>query len=101
MLWRVFIGISVVAILAGGVRWVSDGMHIFSKDKEQQVTEVRDELFGTTNRIVTWVPAYKYGLLPLDAVPSAIPGCYATVLAIGGILILYSVRKLRKPIQNT
>ena len=96
MLWRTLVIIGILAILIGGAVWINDGMHIYSKDKEEVVTIVKDELFGTTRREVTYVPAFKFGLLPLDSTVAATPVSYGFVLGTSAVLIAFSWWKLRR-----
>lgn len=79
---NILIIIGVLGILVGGGLWVKDGMHVFSKDREEVVREFKDELFGTIRREVEYIPAFKFGLLPVDATLVDFPRCYAFV---GGV----------------
>jgi hypothetical protein len=96
MLNRLLIIIGILGILAGGYVWNSDGRQIFSKDREEIVKEVKDELFGTVTRTTEYVPAFKFGLLPLNATLGDIPRCYAFVLGACGTLIAIGVVRQRK-----
>ena len=96
MVNRLLIILGIVGILAGGYVWVQDGRQIFSKDREAVVKEVRDDLFGTVTRTTEFVPAFKFGLLPLNATVSDLPRCYAFVLGVCGTLITVGVVRLRK-----
>jgi hypothetical protein len=96
MINRLLIILGIVGILAGGYAWLQDGRQIFSKDREAVVKEVKDELFGTVTRTTEFIPAFKFGLLPLNATVSDLPRCYAFVLGVCGTLITVGVVRLRK-----
>lgn len=98
MLWRILIVIGILAILVGGAAWISDGMHIYSKDHDEVVTMVKDDLFGTTHREVAYVPAFKFGLLPLDKTVAATPACYGFVLGVSVVLIAFGWWKIRRKV---
>lgn len=85
MINKLLIALGLFGILVGGGFWAKDGFQIFSKDREMVVTEKRDELFGTISRETTFVPAFKFGLLPLNATVQDVPLCYAFV---GGVSIV-------------
>jgi hypothetical protein len=57
---------------------------------------VKDELFGTERPERTFVPAFKFGLLPLDTNVASFPASYGFVLGTSAALIMLSVWKLRK-----
>ena len=96
MLNRLLIILGIIGILAGGYVWHQDGHQVFSKDREEVVKEVKDELFGTVTRITEYVPAFKFGLLPLNATVGDVPRCYAFVLGVCGTLIAVGVVRMRK-----
>lgn len=96
MLNRLLIIIGIIGILAGGYVWLQDGRQIFSKDREEVVKEVKDELFGTVTRTTEYVPAFKFGLLPLNSTVGDIPRCYAFVLGACGTLIAIGAVRQRK-----
>lgn len=96
MLNRLLIIIGIIGILAGGYVWLQDGRQIFSKDREAVVKEVKDELFGTVTRTTEFVPAFKFGLLPLNSTVADFPRCYAFVLGVCGTLIILGVVRMRK-----
>lgn len=101
MIWRIGIILGICGILAGGAVWINDGMHVFSRDKDEVVTVVKDELFGTERREVTYVPAFKFGLLPLDTTVASVPASYGFVLGTSVVLIALSVWQLRKRSTRT
>ncbi len=96
MMWKLLIVAAVIAIIVGGIVWVGDGMEIYTKTREKVVTEVKDELFGTTQQVVKWEPTFKYGLLPDDADVSVVHRGYVFVLGVSGMTILLSVFMLRR-----
>ncbi|MFM8771044.1 MAG: hypothetical protein ACKOE4_03325 [Candidatus Kapaibacterium sp.] len=96
MLNRLLIIIGIIGILAGAYVWHQDGHQIFSKDREEVVKEVKDELFGTVTRTTEYVPSFKFGLLPLNSTIADIPRCYAFVLGACGTLIALGVVRMRK-----
>lgn len=96
MLNRLLIILGIIGILAGGYGWLQDGRQIFSKDREAVVKEVKDELFGTVTRTTEFVPAFKFGLLPLNSTVADFPRCYAFVLGVCGTLIILGVVRMRK-----
>lgn len=96
MLNRLLIIIGIVGILAGGYVWLQDGRQIFSKDREEVVKEVKDELFGTVTRTTEYVPAFKFGLLPLNSTVADFPRCYAFVIGVCAALIAVGVIRQRK-----
>lgn len=95
MIWRLLIIIGIIGILVGGWYWVADGMQVFSKDREEVVTIVKDPLFGTETKQVAYEPRFRFGLLPLDATPQAIPVSYAFVAGTSLALIGLGWWKLR------
>lgn len=97
MLWRVLIIASLLAIIAGGILWIVDGRHIYSKDREPIVEIRTDELFGTTDTVTTgYREERSFGLLPLDATVSDTPRSYAFVLGTSLAVIGFSLYRSRK-----
>ena len=80
-MWKIISIITFILAIGIGAKWMIDGTHIFTKNKQQVV--VVDEMFGTES--VEW----KEGLwLGLD-----IAGPAAGVLIAVGILGLYKNKK--------
>ena len=96
MIWKVMIGLAVVAILTGGAVWISDGMEIFTKTREPIVAVVKDELFGTTTEKTTWVETFKLGLLPDDASITTIHRSYGFILGVSAAAIGLSLIMLKR-----
>ncbi|MBM4177816.1 MAG: hypothetical protein FJ211_00595 [Ignavibacteria bacterium] len=95
MLNKILNTIGIIGILGGGALWVKDGRHVFSKDREEVVREVKDELFGTIRRETEFVPAFKFGLLPVDATIADVPRCYAFVGGMSVALIAFALWRKR------
>jgi len=97
MIWRILIVIGILAILVGGAAWINDGMQIYSKDRNEVITMVKDDLFGTRSE-TSYVPAFKFGLLPLDKTVAATPACYGFVLGVSVVLIAFGWWKIRRKV---
>lgn len=97
---KLIIAIGIIGLLVGGGLWVKDGMHIFSKDREEVVREFKDELFGTIRREIEYVPAFKFGLLPVDATISDVPRCYAFVGGMSLSLIAFGLWRNRSSTRS-
>ncbi|MBC8125005.1 MAG: hypothetical protein H7X70_04665 [Candidatus Kapabacteria bacterium] len=98
MIWRILIVVGILAILVGGATWINDGMQIYSKDHNEVVTMVKDDLFGTTRREVSYEPDFKFGLLPLDKTVASTPACYGFVLGVSIVLIGLGWWKIRRKV---
>ena len=96
MINKILISIGLLGILSGGALWITDGMHVFSKDREEVVREFKDELFGTIRREIEYIPAFKFGLLPVDATITDVPRCYAFVGGMSLSLIAFGLWRSRK-----
>ena len=101
MLYKILIALAVIAIIAGGVRWVSDGAHIFTKDREKVVTTTHDPLFGTDVETVVWKENFQYGLLPDHAHVSHAHRSYSLVLGVSIAVVLGSLFMLRRKKKAT
>lgn len=80
-MWKVISIIAFVLVVGVGIKWVSDGKQVFSKDKQQVV--VVDEMFGTES--TEWKKGFWLGL--------DIAGPVAGVLVGVGIFGLYRSKK--------
>jgi len=96
MFWKIIIALAVVACIAGGVVWISHGMHIFTHDREEVITMEKDELFGTEREVVKWVDAFKLGLLPDAAEITLLHRSYAFILGSSAVAIILSIIMLRR-----
>lgn len=101
MIWRILIIAAVVAIVVGGVVWISGGTQTLTKDKEEVVTVTPNTLFGGNDTTVTYVKKFRLGLLPPSDSPSDVPMSYAFILGAGTTLILLSVFMMRRSRKNT
>jgi len=92
--WRlvqiVFFSISLLAI---GL-WVNDGTQVFTKDKSEKITQVQDEIFGTTVEKREWVEDFQLGLLPDDPLQPYRSLAFPLILSL--LTILYSQKMIRK-----
>jgi len=65
-LWRIIQVLSTSTILILSAMWILDGFQVFTKDKTEKVTIVKDELFGTDIEKREWIDDFQLGLLPDD-----------------------------------
>lgn len=96
MIWRILVGASILAIIVGGIVWISGGMQTLTKDKEEVVTITPNTLFGGADTTITYVDKFTYGLLPPSDSPADAPMSYAFVLGTGGVIILLSIIMMRR-----
>jgi len=96
MAWKTIIALASVAIIAGGVVWIVDGMEVLSKDRVEFTVEVTDALFGTKTMETRYEDGFRFGLLPLDDSPGSLPKSYAFVLGISVTSIVVSLVMLRR-----
>jgi hypothetical protein len=64
--WRILQASSTIIILTLASFWVIDGFQVFTKDKIEKVTIVKDEIFGTDIEQREWIDDFQLGLLPDD-----------------------------------
>jgi hypothetical protein len=96
MLWKAIIAVSLIVIVAGGILWVHDGLHLFTKTRIAIETVAHDPLFGTEMRSVEWKDEFTYGLLPDDTTITAAPRGYIFIVGLNMTLIAVSFFMLRK-----
>lgn len=96
MIWRVLIIAAVLAIVIGGVVWISGGTQTLTKDKEEVVTITPNTLFGGNDTTITYVDKFKLGLLPPSDSPADMPMSYAFILGTSGAAILLSFIMMRR-----
>jgi hypothetical protein len=96
MFWKILIGVSIVAIITGGAVWIAHGMNMFTHDRDEVITVVKDEIFGTEREEITWVENYRLGLLPDDYTIDVIHHSYAFILGVSGAAILLSLFMLKR-----
>ena len=65
--------------------WIIQGRNIYTKDKIQVITKVKDEIFGNETEKIEWVEKFQIGLLPGIDEPS--PKVLQSVSVPSGILI--------------
>ena len=100
MIWKGLIAISIIAIIIGGIVWVAEGSHIYTKDREKVVKVVKDELFGTEHEEITWKENFQLGLLP-DS--SDLVHAYRSLVFIVGVaggVIVFSTIMIRRGRSN-
>lgn len=81
-MWKMISVFVFVLVIGLGVRWVMDGSQVFTKNKQQVITQ--DPLFGTET--VTWEEGFWLGL--------DIAGPAALVLLGVGAFGIYRARRL-------
>ena len=96
MIWKALIALSVIAIIVGGIVWVADGTHIYTKDREKIVTVVKDELFGTETEKVEWKENFQLGLLPDSADLQHAYRSYAFILGSSFVAIVLGMVMIRR-----
>ena len=101
MIWRILIIAAVVAIVVGGIVWISGGTQTLTKDKEEVVTVTPNTLFGGNDTTVTYVEKFSLGLLPPSDSPADVPMSYAFILGTSGAVILLSFFMMRRSRKRT
>lgn len=71
MKWKIVMGIALLALILVIGKWLMDSksygqLLMFSKDKKEIVTIVKDDLFGTEVKKSDWQKGFWFGLLPSD-----------------------------------
>ena len=69
-----------------------DGFQIFTKDKTEKITIVKDELFGTDIEKREWIEDFQLGLLPDDPVHPYRSLAFPALICIA--LILFAQNRL-------
>lgn len=96
-LWRIiqsFIALSITFLIAF---WMMDGFQIFTKDKFEKVTIVKDEIFGTEVEQREWVDDFQLGLLPDDPVHPYRSVAFPTLFGIA--LILFAQNRINSKVN--
>lgn len=96
MIWKFIIVLATFGMILGGIVWYAHGRHIFTKTREQVVTIVKDDLFGTQREERKWVDTFKLGLLPDDASIDFLHRSYAFIIGVGITSIVISTIMLRR-----
>jgi hypothetical protein len=66
--WRIIQIFSTIVIVTLSTLWILDGFQVFTKDKTEKITIVKDEIFGTDIEKREWIDDFQLGLLPDDPV---------------------------------
>jgi len=66
--WRIIQIFSTIVIVTLSTLWILDGFQVFTKDKTEKITIVKDEIFGTDIEKREWIEDFQLGLLPDDPV---------------------------------
>lgn len=94
MLNKILNTIGIIGILGGGALWVKDGRHVFSKDREEVVREVKDELLALfVGRPNSFLPSNLDS--SVDATIADVPRCYAFVGGMSVSLIAFALWRKR------
>ncbi|MBK9249182.1 MAG: hypothetical protein IPM69_13980 [Ignavibacteria bacterium] len=94
MKWKAVSILSLVLIIPLVVMWLVQGRNIYTKDKVQVSTKVKDEIFGGESEKIEWVEKFQLGLLPGVDEPS--PKVLLSVSVPSGILVAIAIFGLWK-----
>ncbi|MBS1538901.1 MAG: hypothetical protein JST20_14280 [Bacteroidetes bacterium] len=89
MKWKLISIIALILMLPLFAIWLKQGKNIYTKDKKQVITKVKDEIFGTETDKIEWVDEFQLGLLP--GVDNLSPKLLLSVAVPSGILICVSI----------
>jgi len=89
MKWKFISITALVLILPLLVVWYSHGKNIYTKDKKQVITKVKDDIFGTETEKIEWVDEFQLGLLP--GVDNLSPKLLFSVAVPSGLLVCISI----------
>ncbi|MFN8360525.1 MAG: hypothetical protein U0264_11480 [Candidatus Kapaibacterium sp.] len=89
MKWKSVSIVCLLLIVPLVVVWLAQGRNIYTKDKIQVVTKVKDEIFGGETEKIEWVDKFQLGLLPGVDDPS--PKVLLSVSVPSGLLIAIAV----------
>lgn len=84
--WRIIQSFFALSITILIVFWMMDGFQIFTKDKFEKITIVKDEIFGTEVEQREWIDDFQLGLLPDDPIHPYRSVAFPTLLSIAVIL---------------
>ncbi|MEY5130529.1 MAG: hypothetical protein RL734_596 [Bacteroidota bacterium] len=90
--WRIIQLCSIFAIIVLSTFWIIDGFQIFTKDKTEKITIVKDELFGTDIEKREWIEDFQLGLLPDDPLQPYRSVAFPALICIA--LILFAQNRL-------
>lgn len=85
MKWKTISITALVLILPLIAVWFAQGKNVYTKDKKQVVTKVKDEIFGNETEKIEWVEEFQLGLLP--GVDDLSPKLFLSVAVPSGILV--------------
>lgn len=101
MIWRILVIVAVLAIVIGGIVWISGGMQTLTKDKVEVVTITPNTLFGGNDTTITYEKKFQLGLLPPSDAPADVPSSYGFILGTSVAVIILSVVMMRRSQKNT
>ncbi len=89
MKWKSVSILSLLLIVPLVAVWLVQGRNIYTKDKVQVVTKVKDEIFGGETEKIEWVDKFQLGLLPGVDEPS--PKILLSVSVPSGLLVVVAL----------
>ena len=92
--WRILQIILILISFTFSGLWIKDGFQVFTKDKSEKITLVKDDIFGTTVEKREWIDDFQLGLLPDDPLLPFRSLSFFLVLSLIGIAI--AQRKIQK-----
>jgi hypothetical protein len=90
--WRIIQIFSTIVIVTLSIFWIMDGFQVFTKDKTEKVSIVKDEIFGTDIEKREWIEDFQLGLLPDDPVHPYRSLAFPALIGIA--LILFAQNRL-------
>jgi hypothetical protein len=90
--WRIIQIFSTIVIVTLSTLWILDGFQVFTKNKTEKITIVKDEIFGTDIEKREWIDDFQLGLLPDDPVHPYRSLAFPSLICIA--LILFSQNRL-------
>ena len=90
--WRIIQIFSTIVIVTLSTLWILDGFQMFTKDKTEKITIVKDEIFGTDIEKREWIDDFQLGLLPDDPVHPYRSLAFPSLICIA--LILFAQNRL-------
>lgn len=91
-LWRIIQIFSTIVIVTLSTFWIIDGFQVFTKDKTEKITIIKDEIFGTDIEKREWIENFQLGLLPDDPVHPYRSLAFPTLICIA--LIFFAQNRL-------
>ncbi|MFZ9814418.1 MAG: hypothetical protein ACO323_01365 [Candidatus Kapaibacteriota bacterium] len=96
--WRILQVILIFTTLTLSGLWIKDGFQVFTKDKSEKITLVKDDIFGTTIEKREWIDDFQLGLLPDDPLLPFRSLSFFIVLSFLGIAL--AQRKIHKTTKH-